>query len=59
MTERKFKVGDRVRRQDGQTGTVVHTEFFATNPPQYWVCVRWESSGSKSYRLEDDLEFTE
>lgn len=56
--KRKFKVGDRVRRNgDGASGVVISTEFhrepMSTQP--FWVRVKWDANGSRSDREEDGL----
>ena len=55
-TGRNFKVGDRVKRADGISGVVTHTEFKRQPNEPRQVEVKWDRSGSKSVRPEAGLE---
>lgn len=62
MTDRKFHIGDRVQRDDGVTGTVIHTEFYRSNAipdAPFWVRVKWDRTNSVSERVEDGLALVE
>lgn len=50
----KFAIGDRVRSDNGWSGTVVQTYWNEHAHPQATVDVKWDRSG-KSYRPEDGL----
>ena len=51
-----FKVGDRVKRADGISGVVTHTEFKRQPNEPRQVEVKWDRSGSQSVRPEAGLE---
>lgn len=50
----KLSIGDRVRSDNGWTGTVVQTYWDQFNAPHGRVDVKWDRSGT-SYRPEDGL----